>query len=80
MTKQITVGYDGSVPSSEAVRWAAAEATVRGARLRIVSCFEVPYLEDAIAGWPGTKHTVPRWRRAEASSQRSRTTSPTSNP
>ena len=53
MTKQITVGYDGSVPSSEAVRWAAAEATVRGARLRIVSCFEVPYLEDAIAGWPG---------------------------
>jgi nucleotide-binding universal stress UspA family protein len=55
MTKQITVGYDGSVPSSEAVRWAAAEATVRGARLRIVSCFEVPYLEDAIGGWPRTQ-------------------------
>jgi nucleotide-binding universal stress UspA family protein len=55
MTKQITVGYDGSVPSSEAVSWAAAEATVRGARLRIVSCFEIPYSGDAMLGWAGTE-------------------------
>lgn len=55
MTKQITVGYDGSVASSEAVSWAAAEATLRGARLRIVSCFEIPYSGDAIGGWAGTE-------------------------
>jgi hypothetical protein len=30
MTKQITVGYDGSDPSSEAVLWAAAVVIVRG--------------------------------------------------
>ena len=51
MTKQITVGYDGSVPSSEAVLWAAAEANSRAVRLRIVSCFEIPYSGDAIGGW-----------------------------
>jgi len=55
MTKQITVGYDGSVPSSEAVSWAAAEATVRGARLRIVSCFEIPFSGEAIGGWAATE-------------------------
>jgi nucleotide-binding universal stress UspA family protein len=51
MTKQITVGYDGSAPSSEAVMWAANEAGVRGARLRIVSCFGVPFSGDPISGW-----------------------------
>jgi nucleotide-binding universal stress UspA family protein len=55
MTKQITVGYDGSVPSSEAVLWAAAEANVRGASLRIVSCFEVPLAGEAIGGWAATE-------------------------
>jgi nucleotide-binding universal stress UspA family protein len=38
MTKQINVGFNGSASSSEAVLWAAAEASVRGARLRIISC------------------------------------------
>ena len=51
MTNQITVGYDGSVPSSEAVSWAAAEANLRAARLRIVSCLEIPYSGNAIGGW-----------------------------
>lgn len=55
MTKQITVGYDGSVPSSEAVLWAAAEANSRAARLRIVSCFEIPYAGETFGGWAATE-------------------------
>ena len=55
MTKQITVGYDGSVPSFEAVLWAAAETNVRGASLRIISCYEVPFAEDAIGGSAATQ-------------------------
>jgi nucleotide-binding universal stress UspA family protein len=55
MTKQITVGYDGSAPSSEAVLWAAAEANTRGASLRIVSCYEIPYAGEAIGGWAATE-------------------------
>lgn len=55
MTKQITVGYDGSKPSSEAVLWAAAEANVRGASLRIISCYEIPYAGEAVGGWAATE-------------------------
>ncbi len=39
MTKQINVGYNGSASSSEAVGWAAAEADLRGAHLRVISCY-----------------------------------------
>lgn len=55
MTKQITVGYDGSVPSSEAVLWAAAEADSRSARLRIVSCYEIPYFGEVNGAWAATE-------------------------
>ena len=55
MTKQITVGYDGSKPSSEAVLWAAGEASARGARLRILSCYEIPYAGEAAGGWVATE-------------------------
>ncbi len=55
MTKHITVGYDGSIPASEAVLWAAAEASARGAKLRIVSCYEIPLAGDAVGGWPATE-------------------------
>ena len=55
MTKRITVGYDGSAPSSEAVSWAAAEANIRGASLRIITCFEVPFSGEAIGGWAATE-------------------------
>lgn len=51
MSKQITVGYDGSAPSAEAVAWAAFEAAARGSRLRIVTCYEIPVMGDA-AYWP----------------------------
>jgi len=55
MTKHITVGYDGSVPSSEAVLWAAAEARARGARLRVVSCYEILFAAEAVTGWAATE-------------------------
>jgi nucleotide-binding universal stress UspA family protein len=55
MTKQITVGYDGAVPSLQAVRWAAIEARKRGAGLRIVSCFDVPLAGQAVGGWAATE-------------------------
>lgn len=42
MTKHITVGYDGTPSSSEAVSWAADEAAMLGASLRIVTCFDLP--------------------------------------
>ena len=55
MTKQITVGFDGSAPSTEAVSWAAAEAETLGARLRIVSCYEIPLAGETIGGWAATE-------------------------
>ncbi len=55
MTNQITVGYDGSAPSAEAVLWAGAEAGVRGARLRIVSCYQIPLGGETIGGWAATE-------------------------
>ena len=40
-TKPIVVATDGSAPARLAVQWAAAEATLRGAPLRIVSAAEI---------------------------------------
>ena len=40
MTEPITVGYDGSESSSEAVRWAAQEAVARTAPLHVVACWD----------------------------------------
>lgn len=34
--------------------WAAYEAGVRGARLRIVSCYEIPYAGEAMGAWMAT--------------------------
>jgi nucleotide-binding universal stress UspA family protein len=55
MTKKITVGYDGSEPSSQAVMWAAAEATARGAVLRVLSAYAIPYAGEGFAGWAATE-------------------------
>ena len=46
---RIVVGIDGSPESKEALRWALAEAKLRGARLRVVHTWVVPY----IAAGPG---------------------------
>ncbi len=40
----IMVGVDGSVPSAAALRFAAEEARVRGARLRVVHAWHLPLL------------------------------------
>jgi len=40
-TKPIVVGTDGSAQSVQAVEWAAREAVLRGAPLRIVSAAEI---------------------------------------
>jgi nucleotide-binding universal stress UspA family protein len=44
----ILVGIDGSEPSTAALRWAAAEARARDARLRVVHAWHMPYL----SGYP----------------------------
>jgi nucleotide-binding universal stress UspA family protein len=54
MTGTIIVGYDGTSFSAEAVHWAAEEATVRRAPLRLVSCFGVPYMGVAVSAFPAT--------------------------
>ncbi|HLK00628.1 MAG TPA: universal stress protein, partial [Streptosporangiaceae bacterium] len=41
-TKPIVVGTDGSPQATQAVEWAAREAHLRGAGLRIVSAIEAP--------------------------------------
>lgn len=45
--ERIVVGIDGSEGSRAALRWAIAEAGVRGARLQAVSAFHVPYATAA---------------------------------
>lgn len=47
--KRIVVGIDGSAESKQALRWAAAEAKLRGAVLRVVHTWFFPY----IAAGPG---------------------------
>jgi nucleotide-binding universal stress UspA family protein len=47
----IVVGFDGSVGSESALRWAAQEALYRGAPLRVVHAWEAPPQLVAGAGW-----------------------------
>ena len=52
MSETVNVGYSGSETSAAAVTWAAAEAAVRGAALRIVTCAEMPVVSgEAALGW-----------------------------
>lgn len=52
MSETVIVGYSGSDASAEAVRWAATEAEVRGAALRVVTCEEIPVMSgEAALGW-----------------------------
>jgi nucleotide-binding universal stress UspA family protein len=52
MSTHITVGYESSSASADAVAWAADEAVARSVGLRVVSCYEVPYMGDAAIGFP----------------------------
>ena len=55
---RIVVGVDGSLPSREALRWAAHFATIFGARLEAVIAWEYP----ASYGWAGL---APEWDPAQ---------------
>lgn len=55
MGETIIVGYDGSSPSAEAVLWAANEAVVRNVPLRMVACYDVPAVGDAMSGFPAAE-------------------------
>ena len=47
----IAVGVDGSEGAAAALRWAAAEARLRGARLRVVHAWNVPTIAYAGGGF-----------------------------
>jgi nucleotide-binding universal stress UspA family protein len=55
MTKHITVGFDGSPESHEALKWAADEAVARGCGLKIVTCCRIPVAGDIHTGWIPTE-------------------------
>lgn len=55
---RIVVGVDGSLPSQEALRWAAHLATIFGARLEAVTAWEYP----ASYGWAAI---APEWDPAQ---------------
>jgi nucleotide-binding universal stress UspA family protein len=47
---RIVVGVDGSTPSKEALRWAVAEARLRGASLCVVYAWKMPiYMANGLA-------------------------------
>jgi len=50
MTKLINVGFNGSAASSEAVLWAAAEASRRSTPLRLISCYPMSLIRGAEFG------------------------------
>jgi len=52
MSSRIFVGYDGTPAAVAAVKWAVDEARLRGARLHIVTCYDIPVSADAIYGPP----------------------------
>lgn len=59
----ITVGVDGSEGARKALRWAAAEARLRGASLRAVHAWSVPtmaYAEGAGAAYPAWEDDLGR--------------------
>lgn len=53
----VVVGLDGSPHSRAALGWAAAAATARGARLRVISAWQYP--SDAPMPWQAEALTSP---------------------
>lgn len=52
MGAHVSVGYDGTPDSGDAVMWAAAEAVARELPVRIVSCYPTAYVADPMGGLP----------------------------
>ena len=57
--EKIVVGVDGSGHAQAALRWAIAEARVRGASLEVVHAWEIPYLGGTLYGPPFAVETGP---------------------
>lgn len=51
--RAIVVGYDGSTPAADAVRWAAHQARLRGLVLHVVHCSMWPLLTRHLGPVPG---------------------------
>ena len=54
--KPIVVGTDGSEESLRAAEWAAGEAILHAAPLRIVSAAALPPLMTELQVWPDREH------------------------
>lgn len=46
--QDIVVGFDGSPPAVEALRWAVAEGAIRGANVRVVQSWQDPAFVDPV--------------------------------
>ena len=62
-TKPIVVGTDGSEHAARTVEWAAREAVLRSAPLRIVSAAEMPAEDERVTDGAGigTVSHSPHW-------------------
>lgn len=56
-SRNIVVGYDGSVEAGHAVRWAARQAVLRGCGLRLVHCSLWPLLTHDLGPVPGVENS-----------------------
>lgn len=55
-TTEVLVGVDSSAPARAALRWATAEATRRGARLRVLHAYLAPWPDAAFLPEPAENH------------------------
>jgi nucleotide-binding universal stress UspA family protein len=58
----IVVGVDGSKSSSEALKWAAEEARLRGATLKVVRAWQVPAFAYGYGAYVQPATAVVDWR------------------
>lgn len=72
----VVVGLDGSKSSSKALEWAAAEADLRGARLRAVRTWALPSFAELPYPTPASLAQVPIQARAALHNQLSEVLGP----
>jgi nucleotide-binding universal stress UspA family protein len=56
-SRNVVVGYDGSVEAGHAVRWAARQAVLRGCALHLVHCSLWPLLTHNLSPVPGVDNS-----------------------
>jgi nucleotide-binding universal stress UspA family protein len=62
----IVVGFDGSAPAEAALRWAAAEAALRGVELHVLRAWDLGQELAAVLGERGMQDGVPPATEVEA--------------